>query len=266
MIQVVMGTITESIRNAIRIHRHDPPVSYHIPKNIRVYAVGDIHGRADLLKRLHERMIRDRKERPTAKDIIIYLGDYVDRSLQVREVLDILTSGPPDGFQAVYLRGNHEETLLHFLDDASYLESWISMGAQSTLLSYQVPIWGCVVTPERASEIRRTFLQLLPRRHFEFFRSLRTTVALGDYLFVHAGIRPGVPLSCQRTQDLLWIRNEFLASENSFDVRVVHGHSVVPYPEILPNRVNVETGAYATGVLSCAVLEDDQVHILDTRR
>ncbi len=240
-------------------------VRYRIPEGVRVYAVGDVHGRADLLESLHQRMAADAGSAPAARNVAVYLGDYVDRGLQVREVLDVLLAGPPPGFEAVYLRGNHEEMMLRFLEDPAHLESWLSIGGQATLLNYRVAVPNNGSTLKRSPEVRDELVRALPEGHLFFLRLLQTSFALGDYFFVHAGVRPGVPLNQQKPEDLLWIRNGFLSCDTGHGARIVHGHSIVQRPEILPHRVNLDTGAYASGVLSCAVLEGEQVRILTNR-
>ena len=249
-----------SILKKIITKAHRPP--YRIPEGTRVYAVGDVHGRADLLETLHQRMVRDAEDARPANNVAVYLGDYVDRGLDVRDVLEILSGGPPDGFQAVYLRGNHEETLVRFLEDPRWLEHWLPMGGASTLLNYRVNVPGNGSTAQRAPQVRDALLASLPEKHLSFLRLLRPSFALGDYFFAHAGIRPGVPLNRQSPEDLLWIRDGFLASTARHEARIVHGHSIVSRPEVLPHRIALDTGAYATGNLSCAVLENDHVRIL----
>ncbi|TVQ96278.1 MAG: serine/threonine protein phosphatase [Desulfovibrionales bacterium] len=238
------------------------PSSSRVPEGVRVYAVGDVHGRADLLQRLHLRMTEDARSSPMEENVVVYLGDYVDRGLQVREVLDTLLTGLPEGFQAVYLRGNHEEMMLRFLEDPQHLEAWMSIGAQATLMNYRVGVNGNGSTGKRAAEFREALRDAMPDDHLYFLRLLQTSFTLGDYYFVHAGVRPGRPLGSQKTEDLLWIRDDFLSSTSDFGARIVHGHSIVDQPEVRPNRISLDTGAYATGVLSCAVLEADQVRFL----
>lgn len=231
---------------------------------MRVYAVGDIHGRADLLEDLHRRIINDASEAEKAENLVVYLGDYIDRGAEVRKVLDILIAGLDQNFQAVHLRGNHEEIMLHFLEDVSGLEAWLTLGGQATLLSYKVaaPAPGTGFFQERAFEVQNALLQALPQEHLRFLGSLPTSFTLGDYFFAHAGIRPGLELCRQTTDDLLWIREEFLFADTQHQAKVVHGHSVAPQPEFLPNRIGLDTGAYATGVLSCVVLEEERVRLL----
>ena len=235
---------------------------YYLPQGVRVYAVGDIHGRADLLKRLHRRIIADAEQRSNVKNMVVYLGDYVDRGIEIREVLDTLVNGLPDNFQTIYLRGNHEETLLCFLEDPSLLEFWLAIGGQETLMNYRVafPVNG--FGENRAREVQKALMDIMPEKHLLFLRRLKNSFAIGDYFFTHAGVRPGVALSQQKPEDLLWIRYPFMSSTDHFGARVVHGHCIVRSPEILPNRIGLDTGAYATGILSCAVLEEDRVRLL----
>ena len=242
--------------------KNNPTNQYCIPHGLRVYAVGDIHGRADLLKDLHHRIIADAARASKSENMVVYLGDYVDRGIEIREVLDTLINGLPDNFHPVYLRGNHEETLLAFLEDSSMLDFWIAIGGQATLMNYRVAVPGNGFGENRATEVRKALIDKLPDKHLTFLNRLQNSFAIGDYFFAHAGVRPGVALSQQKPEDLLWIRDPFMSSTDHFGARIVHGHSIVQRPEILPNRIGLDTGAYATGILSCAVLEKDRVRLL----
>jgi serine/threonine protein phosphatase 1 len=241
-----------------RFHR-----SSEIPDNQRIYAIGDIHGRADLLLKMRQAISKHAAVAHPADNYMIYLGDYIDRGLQVKEVMDILTACPLPEFKSVFLRGNHEEMLLAFLMDASVLDDWLPLGGQATLLSYGVtPLLGHAPHPVQAEEIRRKFLDVFPGTHHDFLVNLKTLYQAGDYLFVHAGLRPGVPLDKQHPQDFVWIREPFLSNRKSLGLRVVHGHHITPSPEISAQRIGVDTGAYATGRLSCVVLEADQAEFI----
>lgn len=242
--------------------KNNNPNQYCLPHGFRVYAVGDIHGRADLLKNLHQRIIADAAQASKSKNLVVYLGDYVDRGFEVHEVLDTLIAGLPGNFQPVYLRGNHEEILLSFLEDLSLLEFWLAIGGQSTLANYRVAFSGIGYSKSRAQEVQKALIERLPEKHLFFLRRLTTSFTIGDYFFVHAGVRPGVALAQQKPEDLLWIRDPFISSTDHFGARIVHGHSIVRSPEVLPNRIGLDTGAYATGILSCAVLEKDRVRLL----
>lgn len=235
------------------------------PAGSRVYAIGDIHGRADqleiLLRRI-ERDPRDADEHPLA----VFLGDYVDRGPQVRETLELLSSGPLPGFECRFLMGNHEEALLQFLDGGGEaLSPWLSFGGEATLLSYGVPRPAGGYAAGDPQALRAELGQRIPPRHLAFLRGLALSCRHGELFFVHAGVRPGVPLDRQAPEDLLWIREPFLGSEEDHGMVVVHGHSVIHRPEIRGNRVAVDTGAYATGVLTAAVFSAKGVRFLVSR-
>ena len=173
-----------------------------IPEGIRVYAIGDIHGRADLLQKMHTEIAAHAADAAPAENYIVYLGDYVDRGLQVKETIDMLAAGPPPGFVPVYLRGNHEEMLFAFLEDAGTLEYWMALGAGATLMSYGVAAPIRCGDAMRSNEVRQAFIEVFPESHHAFLSSLRPYYTAGDYLFVHAGIRPGVVFEKQKRQIL----------------------------------------------------------------
>lgn len=240
--------------------------AYRIPEGLRVYAVGDVHGRADLLRRLHGRIVQDSQTGRERDNVVVYLGDYLDRGAFVRETLDEIANGLPSCFRKEYLQGNHEQLFLDFLDDSSLLETWLGLGGQATLLNYGVKAPGTGFSPRRAESVRESLLEAMPGEHLNFLSDLKHYYQLGDYVFVHAGIRPGIPLEKQSTDDLLWIRDDFLDSHDDHDWKIVHGHTIRERAQAHPHRISVDTGAYATGVLSCVILEDDQVRFLDTSR
>lgn len=241
-----------------------PPVGARLPERVRVYAVGDIHGRLDLLDALTARIAADARERPGPADYIVYLGDYVDRGLQSRQVLDRMCAPPPPGFGTVHLRGNHEQAMLDFLDDESTGEAWLQYGGVQTLFSYGVHLRSETPEPDELAEARDRLAAALPRAHLSFLTHLRASITIGDYFFAHAGVRPGVPLDAQEPRDLLWIRDSFLTSTADFGKVVVHGHSISTEPELRPNRIGIDTGAFATGRLTCLVLEEDRHRFLST--
>jgi len=233
-----------------------------VPAGLRVYAVGDIHGRLDLLDTIQEKIIRD-SEGGSGDRIIVYLGDYIDRGADSKGVIERLLAQPPKGFAARYLKGNHDQSLLDFLDDPSHYRMWKDYGARETLLSYGV------LPPRGENDVvlakaRDDLASALPESHLEFVRALELSATIGDYFFVHAGVRPGLPLAKQSPQDLMWIREEFLTSSSDFGKVVVHGHSPSSMPVKRPNRIGVDTGAYATGRLSCVVLEGAECRFLQT--
>lgn len=229
------------------------------PPATRIYAVGDIHGRADLLHEMVERIDDDLYRRPVQHAVEVYLGDYIDRGSDSKAVIDILCRRLVQR-NAVCLRGNHEAILEDFLEDPEAVYGWLRLGALSTLASYGVP----VPPPTQLTPVKlhRAFCSTLPRSHVLFLQCLHNVYACGDYLFVHAGIRPGVPLEEQAREDLIWIRDEFLRSTADHGCTVVHGHTPVSYPEIRNNRINIDTGAVFSGRLTCAILEAASVSFL----
>jgi serine/threonine protein phosphatase 1 len=230
----------------------------------RVYAIGDIHGRHDLLCKLLDKIAADRAAHPAAQYELIFLGDYVDRGNESRDVLDLLSQGPIEGFATTYLRGNHEDYILRFLKDTKGASSWLYYGGANTLISYGIPVSPLEDDPDRLIAIQQKLRNNLPEAHVAFLRNLETSHAVGDYFFVHAGVRPGVPLDKQSTYDLLWIREPFLESTKYHGRMIVHGHSVQMRPEILPNRIGIDTGAYDTGVLTALVLQGEERSLLQT--
>ncbi len=235
-----------------------------VPDGQRVYAVGDIHGRLDLLRALQELIAKDAAKAPDQSKTIIYLGDYIDRGLESRGVIDRLLEGTITDVAPIFLLGNHEDTLLTFIEDFGIGESWLMFGGDTTLYSYGVQIKGPPSDPRTIIAAQVDFREKLPDSHIAFLRGLKTHHRIGDYFFVHAGIRPGVALDQQQTQDLIWIRDEFLKSTVDHGSVVVHGHSISLKVEDLPNRINIDTGAYASNVLTCLVLEGGDHWLLQT--
>lgn len=182
------------------------------------------------------------------------LGDYVDRGPASRGVLDLLSAQPFPTFY-VALKGNHEALLESFLTDPEVGEHWRRLGGVETLHSYGVPV-GDMMRGKNFARAAEALRAAIPAEHLAFLRSLKTSHVEGKYFFCHAGVRPGVPLDRQCDDDLLWIRNEFLDSQMDFGKIVVHGHTPQPEPEVLPNRINIDTGAFATGMLTCVVLSE----------
>jgi serine/threonine protein phosphatase 1 len=233
-----------------------------VPDGVRLYAVGDIHGRADLLDRIADRIAEDAARHPSLRPLTIFLGDYIDRGPDSFAVIDRLASGDFPT-PVLGLRGNHEEVLLKFVDDPGVLEAWRSFGGMETLFSYGVDVRD-VLKGQGYGEARAAFLACLPEAHRTFFSNLRASYEVGDYFFCHAGVRPRVPLGAQADEDLLWIRSEFLESPLYHGKVVVHGHTPRPEPELRPNRINLDTGAYLTGRLTCLCLSGESRTIMST--
>ena len=204
-----------------------------------------------------KRIDADLAANPARTSIEVFLGDYVDRGQASREVLDRLAARKGT-FQSVFLKGNHETYLANFSSNPHILEDWQHFGGLETLMSYGI---APSINPDAAARARLAaeFDREFPESHRRFLADLKTSFICGDFFFVHAGVRPGIPLTKQREEDLLWIRKDFLTSEDDFSKIVVHGHTPVMEPEIRPNRINIDTGAYATGRLTCLKLEDDRI-------
>ena len=224
-------------------------------ENSRLYVIGDIHGRLDLLDRMVDAINRDAEEHG-GSSITVTLGDYIDRGPQSRGVLDRLLENPFPG-EYVALKGNHEALLETFLGDPGTGAHWQHLGGVETLHSFGVrvaPLMGARNFEAAAEQLRSA----LSTEQVKFLRSLKMSLSAGRYFFCHAGVRPGVPLERQSSEDLLWIRDEFLESEADFGKIVVHGHTPMLEPQVRPNRINIDTGAFATGRLTCVVLEEDR--------
>lgn len=234
----------------------------HIPANQRVYCIGDIHGRADLLQQLHEKILSDAGDY-SGKKTIVYLGDYVDRGEQSRQVIELLLCDPLPGFEPVYLQGNHEQAMLSFIDYPEAAASWLSLGGRETLNSYGITL-AHIPGRHEVVELAQRLDQELPAAHRDFLQNCSDSWRCGSYYFVHAGIQPSVALDQQILEDQLWIRDEFLESKRDHGAIIVHGHSITPEAELLPNRIGIDTGAFSTGVLTCLVLEGDKQRFLKT--
>jgi serine/threonine protein phosphatase 1 len=234
-----------------------------LPAGLRIYAVGDIHGRLDLLDELVSRIKTDIEFRPAARSLYVFLGDYVDRGPSSRQTIDRLIEHNEQS-EAVFLKGNHEQIALKCLSDRTLFDQWTRIGGLETLISYG--IWpDDLRSGSSIAVLQSAFHNALPQTHFRFFRELQTSFACGDFLFVHAGVRPGVELSQQKETDLLWIREEFLTSTEDFGKVIVHGHTPTHRVEVEPNRINIDTGAFATDCLTCLVIEGSSLSVIDTR-
>lgn len=270
-----------------------------VPDGMRLYAVGDIHGRADLLEQLLGLIAADAAQHPAQACWLLFLGDYVDRGPQSREVLELLTrlwqrgfaaaaqsadpgdqaestgTGPPGGADAAadperapealscgFLMGNHEQSMLHFLADPLGAAQWLEYGGLETLASYGVaaPAPDFDGLMEAGAALRAA----VPAHHLAFLEGLELSRQFGDYLFVHAGIRPGVPIEDQEPADLLWIREPFLSHQKPHPLMIVHGHQIRDGVDLRLNRIGIDTGAYATGCLSCLVLDGAERWLIDT--
>jgi serine/threonine protein phosphatase 1 len=231
-----------------------------VPRGMRVYAIGDVHGQADLLASILERVDCDIERRPIDNPLQVFLGDYIDRGPYSRDVIDLLISRRKR-WPTVCLKGNHEAMALRVLDNSLSLPRWLKLGGGDTMASYGVkpPI---SVDSAHADELLHALRTAMPQGHKRFLGSLPLSLTCGDFFLSHAGARPGIPLPLQRERDLLWIRDDFLQYSGDFGKVVIHGHTPVGKPEVFSNRINIDTGAYATGQLTCLVLEADQLDFL----
>ncbi len=238
-------------------YRFFKPHQASTPVDTRIYVIGDIHGRYDLLSGLQEKIKDDIQESANVSKIVrIFLGDYIDRGEQSRAVIDFFLREDDPNIESVYLKGNHEAILLKFLNDPSILSSWQNFGGLETLHSYGVAL-SCLKESGGFELVRQQFLDLLPTEHLDFYNLLETSKVMGDYFFCHAGVRPGIRLEDQREEDLIWIREEFLDSNANYGKVIVHGHTPVNQPEIWKNRINIDTGAYLSNKLTCLVLDGE---------
>ncbi len=231
---------------------------------MRIYAVGDIHGRLDLLNELLTRIDDDILARPAIRPMFVFLGDYIDRGPSSRETIDRLVEHAETS-ESVFLKGNHEQIAISCLRDRALFDHWMRLGGVETLVSY-----GVGVPPRGFSDdgqvvrLQAAFHDALPQTHFRFFRDLQTSFACGDFFFAHAGVKPNVELSQQKESDLLWIRQEFLSSNEDFGKIVVHGHTPTREVQVGPNRIDIDTGAFATGRLTCLVIDESSLSVIDT--
>ena len=228
-----------------------------LPDGVRVYAIGDVHGRADLLQSLLTVIDADLARSAPRRAIHVFLGDYIDRGPDSRRVLDLLIARSRS-HETVCLKGNHEVFLLEVLQDPTRLQEWRHYGGLLTLVSYGItPTMS--PTAEEQVELIDGLKRAIPPEHLAFVQQLPSSFTCGDFFFVHAGVKPGIPLERQRDEDMLWIREEFLACEEHFGKYVVHGHTPVSAPDIRSNRINIDTGAYATGNLTLLTIQGDSL-------
>ena len=241
-----------------RLFRNGPPAAGpRLPAGYRLYAIGDVHGRDDLLAELLARIDEDSTQRCPVKRILLFLGDLIDRGPASREVVERLRTLRPAGTRLVFLAGNHEEVLLRILDgNAALIQDWLKFGGAECLISYGAdPDQLRQSEPALAIEVVR---RAIPKAHADFLRGFDDTFRAGDYLFVHAGIRPGTPLDEQAPADLRWIREPFLGDNREHGFVVVHGHTIRPQVVERSNRIGIDTGAYRHGVLTALGLEGDE--------
>ena len=229
----------------------------------RAYVIGDVHGRLDLLEQLLGSIEAELAERPSEKTLLVFLGDLIDRGPNSSEVIERLRTYNSPSVRTVFLLGNHEEVLLRVLDgDAALITQWRWFGGSECLESYGVDVNGVARLDDEAAlgAIRAA----IPKEHVDFIGSFVDSCCFGDYLFVHAGIRPGVPIEEQAQSDLRWIREPFLLNDTDHGFIVVHGHTISDEVQERPNRIGIDTGAYRTGVLTALVIEGETRRYLQT--
>ena len=233
------------------------------PRGRRAYAIGDVHGRLDLLEQLLAAIERDVERRPQRKTALVFLGDLIDRGPDSRGVIERLRNFRHERLKPIFLAGNHEEVLLRLLNgERGILPSWLKYGGAQCLESYGFDPAKLDARNERAS--LSMIRDVIPQSHVSFIETFADTLRFGDYLFVHAGIRPGVDLSLQSQTDLRWIRSPFLEDQSDHGMIVVHGHTISNEVEIGPNRIGIDTGAYRTGRLSALALDGEERWLIDT--
>lgn len=233
------------------------------PPHRRAYAIGDVHGRLDLLRQLIADIEADNASRPPARTYLVFLGDLVDRGPASKGVLDYLIEKRFDFATPIFLKGNHEEFFQRVLEgDETGVLDWLTYGGFECAESYGVSR-GSTLNSTAAAIVKR-LQEAVPDAHRDFLDRMADTFRFGDYLFVHAGIRPGVAIDQQSPEDLRWIREEFLDHGSSFGKTVVHGHTVTEKVEVKANRIGIDTGAYQSGRLTALGLEGEEQWFLST--
>jgi serine/threonine protein phosphatase 1 len=229
----------------------------------RAYVVGDVHGRLDLLEEILAKIHADLQHHPSRKTVLVFVGDLIDRGPSSAQVIERLRTYRREGIRTIFLLGNHEEVLLRILNgDAELITKWRWFGGSECLQSYGIdPAQFAHLPDDQALELVRG---AIPTEHQQFLESFVDSCRFGDYLFVHAGIRPGIDLEQQHQSDLRWIREPFLEDESDHGFTVVHGHTITGGVDERPNRIGIDTGAYRTGVLTALAIEGAERWLLAT--
>ena len=243
------------------------PRSHPSTEGRLIYAVGDVHGHLDALDPLIKVIGKDAlASSPAERPLLIFVGDYVDRGPASAGVVDLILSLKAQAaFEVHCLKGNHEEALLQFLGEPGFGPTWAEYGGAATLASYGVHPPTSRTDTDVWDITAQAFAAVLPPAHLAFYQSLELMITVGDYGFVHAGIRPGIALDDQTERDLLWIRNPFLEWTGRHEKIIVHGHTPLEAPQLLPNRIGIDTGVYATGILTAVRLDETGATILQAR-
>jgi serine/threonine protein phosphatase 1 len=255
--------------NLLRLFERAPPPAARFVEGRVGFAVGDIHGRADLLAEmlaaLEARNLSEQRE--AGMPLAIFLGDYVDRGPDSIRVIDLLLSGRPYGYETRYLKGNHEQSMLAFMDNPLANRAWVLQGGAETLNSYGVqPPSPLGATEEQWKAVAEALRAALPAAHLDFLNRLDRYVEFGDYAFVHAGVDASRALKDQTDDALYWSRAAFIASKRRFSHRIVHGHTPVDRPYVDHRRIAVDTGAYASGALTAVRLEGERVDFISVSK
>lgn len=234
------------------------------PSLERVYAIGDIHGRLDLLHRIEAAIVQDLDARPVSRAAICYLGDYIDRGPASAAVLTYLATSRADGISRIFLKGNHEERLLEFLVSPNeHGPTWVKYGGREALRSFGVEV---AMEPDDREwqRVCDSLSGMLRSSEMDFLRHLRLAFCWRNYIFVHAGVNPDIPLNAQPCHDLVWIREPFLQSGRDYGRIIVHGHTISAEPELRMNRIGIDTGAYHSGRLTCLILDEAGQRLVST--
>ncbi|MBS1166841.1 MAG: serine/threonine specific protein phosphatase protein [Proteobacteria bacterium] len=232
------------------------------PRDTVIYAIGDVHGCYAELKAAEQQVFADAANTPAERRIILYLGDLVDRGPQSADVLDHLAGAPPPSFERLSLCGNHDEAFLSFLDDPHANMGWLDFGGEQTLDSYGIDLTRLSRHRGGLGGLGEIVRATVPEAHVSLLRRLPVSVRFGDVLFVHAGVRPGVPLAAQNDDDFMWIREPFVSEPNGLGITVVHGHTPANEPVFAPGRIGIDTGAFATGRLTVLRVFGDRATLL----
>jgi serine/threonine protein phosphatase 1 len=245
-----------------RLVTHAPPAARGAPGK-RAYAIGDVHGRLDLLDAMLARIEADNRARPRRKTFVVMLGDLIDRGPASAGVIERLRTWRPEGIKPVFLAGNHEEVMLNVLaGKEDILPAWLKFGGAECLASYGLDVDALKRLDEKSAIAK--IREAVPRAHRDFLETFGDTFRFGDYLFVHAGIRPGVAVEEQHVKDLRWIREPFLGDAKEHGFVVVHGHTICDCIEERPNRIGIDTGAYVTGNLTAIGVDETDRWFLST--
>lgn len=227
-----------------------------------IYAIGDVHGCLDLLLNAEQKIAAD-MERNKTPGLIVMLGDYIDRGPNSSAVLEHLCQAPMEGTRRILLRGNHEAAFLQFVEAPLQNLQWLEFGGRQTLLSYGIDVKHYLTREARKQRRLETTLNtFIPEAHLALIRSMPIYLRFGKYLFVHAGVRPSIPLESQLDEDLLWIREPFLSSGPDLPYFVIHGHSPVPEPQVGASRICIDTGAVASGRLTVLKIQNESASVL----